>query len=73
MKKVQLTTRQRAELEDLWFEFGNHGKKHSMANHKYIQALLERGEDLRGFYKPDPECLSAAETILESSLDKAHF
>jgi hypothetical protein len=59
-----LTEAQRRRLEDLWFEFGNHGPRHSMRDHKFIQGLLERGEDLRDFYKPSPECLSEVDAAL---------
>lgn len=37
----------RKELERLWFVYGNNGPRHTWGNHKFIQGLLERGEDER--------------------------
>lgn len=47
---IVLTESQRKALEKLWFIYGNHGKKHSHSNHRFIQNLLSRGEDDREFY-----------------------
>lgn len=50
MKKIELTHEQRSKLLDLWFKYGNNGSRHTMGNHKFIQNILERGEDNRDFY-----------------------
>lgn len=48
---MNLTKEQRRALEELWFEYGNGGPKHTHGNHKFIQGILERGEDDRKFYR----------------------
>lgn len=63
--KVILTKVQRDKLEDLWMVFGNYGKKSNMPDHKFIQGILERGEDLRKFYKPTAECIEKVDAILK--------
>lgn len=70
MKEIILTETQQGKLEDLWFVFGNHGKKHSMPNHHFIQRFLDHGVDLRDFYKPSIECQKAVDTILETERDQ---
>ena len=50
--QVNLTKKQREKLENLWFVYGNNGRKHTIAGHKFIQGFLEHGEDLRKFYNP---------------------
>jgi hypothetical protein len=52
---IKLTPEQRKKLEAMWFTFGNNGKKHTWGNHKWIQGILERGEDDRNFFKRAPE------------------
>ena len=59
-----LSEEQRHALEDLWFLWGNNGKKHTMANHKFIQRILESNEDHRDFYNPDPELIKIVDGIL---------
>lgn len=71
---MTLTYEQRKALENLWFEYGNNGPKHTWGNHKFIQGMLERGEDDRDFFrktgrlkewKPlSPECEAAVDAIL---------
>jgi hypothetical protein len=51
MAKVKLTTDQITALNKLWFVYGNNGKKHTHHNHRFIQNLIEHGEDSRDFYK----------------------
>ena len=63
-QKKEITDAQRRFLEDLWFEWGKCGPKHSMANHKFIQHYLEHGEDCRKFYKPDKRLASVVDSIL---------
>lgn len=46
--KIELTIDQRRAIDDLWFVYGNSGPKSSFSQHKFIQALLERGE-----YEPE--------------------
>ncbi len=51
MKKIiTFTDSQRTLLNKLWFVFGNNGEKHTHNNHRFIQNLLETGEDTRNFY-----------------------
>lgn len=72
-----MTDDQRRALNRLWFIYGNYGTKHTWGNHKFIQILLERGEDDRQFFrKPariieqhDPltaECEAAVDAILSA-------
>lgn len=65
--KIELTTKQRRKLEDLWFIYGNGGSKHSQEGHKFIQHILEQGEDIRRFYRPGREVLAAVDGVLSPS------
>lgn len=68
MKHVTLSDRQRYALEKLWFLYGNHGPKHTMRNHRFIQNILEKGKDYRDFYKPDAEAVKAVDAILNDDV-----
>jgi hypothetical protein len=48
---MNISPEQKKALEHLWFIFGNYGPKCTMGNHKFIQGILERGEDDREFYR----------------------
>lgn len=65
---ITLTTKQRKELERLWFIYGNHGPKMNYEDHGFIQHILERGRDPRGkrkpYYRPTQECQAAVDAIL---------
>ncbi|KKM21871.1 hypothetical protein LCGC14_1266310 [marine sediment metagenome] len=61
---IKLTPEQRDHLENLWFIYGNHGKKFTMSNHKFIQHFLEHGRDRRFFFKPDKELIELVDAIL---------
>ena len=61
---VELTDEQREKLTSLWFIWGNHGPKTNRRNHKFIQQILEREMDHRGFYKPDKSCTEAVDKVL---------
>jgi len=63
-RPVKLTEAQRAELENLWFVYGNRGPKTTPDNHGFIQGFLERDADERDFYKPTAECLAAVDAVL---------
>jgi len=74
---ITLTPVQRKALEGLWFLYGNNGPQHTWGNHKFIQGILERGEDDREFFKKParvvpgwkgvtPECETAVDLILKS-------
>jgi len=65
MPKVILTEAQRKKLENLWFKWGNHGPKSTHSNHRFIQCILERGEDARVFFKPTEELLLLVDEILK--------
>jgi hypothetical protein len=62
--KYELTQVQRKLLSDLWFKFGNSGPKHTHAGHRFIQCLLEHGEDCRDFFKPPKEVIEAVDPVL---------
>ncbi len=62
---VELTLTQRAGLEKLWFVYGNHGRKHSHAGHRFVQCFLENGEDRRVFFKPSHELCHAVDVVME--------
>lgn len=53
-------------LEDLWFLWGNNGKKHSMDNHKFIQGILERRDWDNKFFHPDDVLVGVVASILAS-------
>ena len=61
----ELSGLQRTVLEELWFIYGNDGPKFSMNDHQFIQAILERGEDLRDFYNPTKDCLEAVDAVIK--------
>jgi hypothetical protein len=63
-KKIILTEDQIEKLNNLWFIYGNNGKKFSMKDHKFIQGFIEHKEDLRNFYKPSLECMAEVDKIL---------
>ena len=48
---IVLTDKQRVALQKLWFIYGNNGKKHTYHNHRYIQNILEHGENTEEFYR----------------------
>lgn len=60
-----ITGEQRWKLNRLWFIYGNRGKKHNHANHRFIQCLLEEGKDEREFYKPSNDCLEQVDRVLK--------
>ena len=47
----ELSTHQRSELIKLWFIYGNNGPKHTHHNHRFIQNIIEHGEDTEKFYR----------------------
>jgi len=69
---VSLTGEQRAQLERLWFYYGNYGAKSTPGNHSFIQRLIENGIDERPLNNsrtpksqiPTPECEAAVDRIL---------
>lgn len=70
---INISEEQRQKLHKLWFVYGNNGKKHSHVNHRYIQNILEHGEDTESFYnaphtkvKISDECLNDVKAILNS-------
>lgn len=75
---INLNPDQRAQLERLWFTYGNYGSKRTPGNHSFIQGLLEHGLDLRPLFtkrtskaeKPTSECEVAVDAVLarESNL-----
>lgn len=79
---IILNPRQRIALNKLWFIYGNDGKKHTHNNHRYIQNILEKGEDTEEFYRNGDysqyidlskiqltdECLEKVKEVLNNSL-----
>jgi len=61
---IILTNCQKEDLEKLWLIYGNCGQEHSVSNHKFIQKILEKGQDQRGSLNPTEKCLLAVEIIL---------
>jgi len=72
---VTLTAEQRAQLERLWFYYGNYGPQTTPGNHSFIQRLIENGIDERPLYnkrtpksqRPTPECEEAVDKILSGA------
>lgn len=72
---MKLTDEQRKALEDLWFVYGNGGSKHTWGNHKFIQNILDRGDDFRKDFRkkgriPEwkpltKECEQAVDAVLK--------
>jgi len=56
------------KLQDLWFIYGNNGKKHTDGNHKFIQRLIEGNGDMRKFYKPTKECIDEVDKVMKGEL-----
>jgi hypothetical protein len=48
--KVEINEEQLKALNKLWFIYGNHGKKQSHSNHRFIQNIIQHNEDDRDFY-----------------------
>ena len=67
-KIVEINDTQKSDLEDLWFVYGNNGKHHTHANHRFIQCLIDERKDYRDFFKPTLECIKAVEMILETKV-----
>jgi hypothetical protein len=73
MKKISLNDSQQKALRKLWFIYGNSGIKHSHCNHRYIQNILEHGEDTESFYKQSSkndltqECVDDVRQIINNS------
>ncbi len=63
MQQRTLTPSTRKELERLWFIYGNHGRKHSDAGHKFIQVLLESGQDERDFFHPPEDVVALVDSV----------
>jgi hypothetical protein len=57
-KKIQLSEQQSKDLNALWFLYGNKGKLHTHHNHRFIQNLIEHGEDTEKFYRSAEKSLS---------------
>ncbi len=62
---IVLTEEQRYKLENLWFIYGNNGKRHTLSNHKFIQNILKNGEDARNFYYPDEDLIKLVDEIIK--------
>lgn len=73
--KVVLTDQQKAELNRLWFIYGNGHKKHTLGNHRFIQCLLESNEDNRKFFVNTASVMNrlSAECIIEVDKIIDHF
>jgi len=57
-------------LNDIWFLWGNNGKRHTPENHKFIQGILERGEWDNMFFHPDAELVSIVASILSQPVQR---
>jgi hypothetical protein len=68
---MKITTNQRKQLEDLWFIFGNQGKKHTHEGHRFIQNILERGEYDRKLYRllATDDVVQAVDVILSPNAE----
>lgn len=69
MEQINLTETQRKALLKLWFIYGNDGAKHTYHNHRYIQNILEHGEDTEQFYR---EADRAALAEIKSNPEEYH-
>lgn len=62
---IGLSESQRERLTELWFVYGNYGKKHRHADHRFLQCLIERGQDLRALFNPSTELVGKVDLILQ--------
>lgn len=69
---IELSADQRKQLEDLWFIYGNGGRKSNLSNHKFIQGLLEY-KSLHYFPGITNECRDAVGRVVDlSKLESAY-
>lgn len=68
MQQRTLTQETRKELERLWFIYGNHGRKHSDAGHKFIQVLLESGQE-RDFFHPPEDVVALVDAVFKGKAE----
>ncbi len=57
-------------LSDIWFLWGNEGKRPTPENHKFIQGILERGEWDNIFFHPDEELVRIVASILSHPVQR---
>lgn len=69
MQQRTLTPQARKELERLWFTYGNHARLHSDAGHKFIQVLLESGQDERDFFHPPEDLVALVDAIFKGKAE----
>jgi hypothetical protein len=66
-KAMNLSDKQRKEIESLWFLYGNYGANHSDRDHRFLQSLLESGRDLRALFKPSSKVVAEVDRILSGA------
>ncbi len=64
---VNITPVQRKMLTEIWFTYGNGGRYHSHAGHRFIQCLLEQDVDRRLCFRPPQVVLDTVDGILNLS------
>lgn len=62
--QIELSETQRDALENIWFVYGNNGKKHSITDHNSIKYLLE-GVDVKLPLPFSDECRAAVTKIID--------
>jgi len=70
-KSIDITAEQRHALRELWFVYGNNGKKHNDGDHKFIQRILADEINTGDYYRPTDECVAAVKSVLDGDLDAA--
>ena len=71
VEKIILTEEQQFYMKKLWMKYGNNGKKHTHHNHRFIQNIIEKGEDTEDFYREADKNLrnkGAIGTVVEMEL-----
>lgn len=63
-----LTEKQLTAFKNLWFIYGNHGKKSTLFNHKLVQGFYEAQEDRRDAYNIDKLKANIIEKYGETSI-----
>lgn len=67
MAKILLLSDDKIKLlEKLWSVYGNRGPHSTMANHKFIQTILEMNEDCRELFNPSDDCIKAVDDIINA-------
>ena len=71
---MEISTEQIKALNKIWSIYGNNGFRHTHGNHRFIQNLIEHGEDSRNDY-PDlsKQCEDNVDAILYGDFEYLNY